>query len=78
MSVITRSAVWVTGAAEVPDSKLEAMAIVSADADTHVKKIRMLEKLGATAVCVMNCSGADPHGMLRTYGEHVLPALRRK
>jgi coenzyme F420-dependent glucose-6-phosphate dehydrogenase len=36
----------------------------------------MLEKLGATAVCVMNVSGADPHGTIRTYGEHVLPALR--
>lgn len=39
-------------------------------------KIRMLEKLGATAVCVMNVSGADPQGTIRTYGEHVLPALR--
>jgi coenzyme F420-dependent glucose-6-phosphate dehydrogenase len=62
--------------AEVPDTELESMAIVSADPDTHVKKIRMLEKLGATAVCVMNVSGADPHGTIRVYGEHVLPALR--
>jgi coenzyme F420-dependent glucose-6-phosphate dehydrogenase len=41
-----------------------------------VKKIRLLEKLGATAVCVMNISGADPHGAIRTYGDHVLPVLR--
>ena len=52
------------------------MAIVSSDPDTHVKRIRRLEKLGATAVCVMNVSGADPLGTLRTYGEYVLPALR--
>jgi coenzyme F420-dependent glucose-6-phosphate dehydrogenase len=32
--------------------------------------------MGATAVCVMNVSGADPHGTIRTYGERVLPALR--
>jgi hypothetical protein len=25
---------------------------------------------------VMNISGADPHGTLRTYGRSVLPALR--
>lgn len=62
--------------ADVPDSQFEAMAIVSADPDTHVKKIRRLEKLGATAVCVMNVSGADPHAALHAYGEHVLPALR--
>jgi coenzyme F420-dependent glucose-6-phosphate dehydrogenase len=64
--------------AEVPEMKLEAMAIVSSDPDTHLRRIRALEKLGATAVCVMNCSGADPHGMLRTYREHVLPALRER
>jgi coenzyme F420-dependent glucose-6-phosphate dehydrogenase len=61
---------------EVSDAKFESMAIVSADSDTHVKKLRMLAKLGATAVCVMNVSGADPHGTIRTYGERVLPALR--
>lgn len=26
--------------------------------------------------CVMNCSGADPHGLLRVYGASVLPSLR--
>jgi coenzyme F420-dependent glucose-6-phosphate dehydrogenase len=53
------------------------MAIVSSDPDTHVKNIQRLEKLGATTVCVMNVSGSDPLGMLRTYGERVLPELRR-
>jgi len=52
------------------------MAIVSCDPATHVRTIRRLEKLGATIVCVMNCSDAAAHGTLRTYGEHVLPALR--
>ena len=61
---------------EIPDEQFEAMAIVSSDPDTHVQKIRMLEKLGATIVCVMNVSGADPDGTIRTYGEHVLPKLR--
>ena len=30
------------------------------------EEAQALEKLGATAVCVMNCSGADPHGLLRS------------
>jgi coenzyme F420-dependent glucose-6-phosphate dehydrogenase len=64
------------GDEQVSDEKLKAMAIVSADPDTHVKRLRMLEKLGATTVCLMNCSGADPHGLLRAYGERVLPELR--
>jgi coenzyme F420-dependent glucose-6-phosphate dehydrogenase len=61
---------------DVSDAQFEAMAIVSSDPGAHVKKIRLLEQLGATAVCVMNVSGADPNGTIRTYGEHVLPALR--
>jgi coenzyme F420-dependent glucose-6-phosphate dehydrogenase len=62
--------------ADLSDSQFQSLAIVSSDPDTHVKKIRLLEKLGATAVCVMNISGADPHGAIRTYGDHVLPVLR--
>jgi coenzyme F420-dependent glucose-6-phosphate dehydrogenase len=41
-----------------------------------VRKIKAMQQLGATAVVVMNVSGGDPEGMLRTYGEHVLPKLR--
>jgi coenzyme F420-dependent glucose-6-phosphate dehydrogenase len=62
--------------AEVSDSTFESLAILSADPSTHVKKLRMLERLGATTVCVMNVSGADPEGMLRVYGDEVLPELR--
>ena len=36
----------------------------------------MLERLGATVVCVMNVSGSDPDGLIRMYGERVLPELR--
>jgi hypothetical protein len=35
-----------------------------------------MQQLGATAIVIMNISGSDPIGMLRTYGEHVLPELR--
>jgi len=64
------------GGEEVSDSTFESLAIVSADPETHVKKLRLLERLGATTVCVMNVSGADPSGTLRVYGEQVLPELR--
>jgi coenzyme F420-dependent glucose-6-phosphate dehydrogenase len=63
--------------AAVSDKMFEAQTIVSSDPEKHVKQIKMMQKLGATAICVMNMSGADPHGTIRTYGEHVLPELRR-
>src|SRR5581483_7105751 len=62
--------------ADVSDRTFESLAIVAADPDTHVRKLRMLERMGATTVCVMNVSGADPEGALRVYGEQVLPELR--
>jgi coenzyme F420-dependent glucose-6-phosphate dehydrogenase len=62
--------------AEVSDAKFKAMGLISADPDTHVRKIKAMKQLGATAIVVMNISGADPLGMLRTYGAHVLPQLR--
>jgi coenzyme F420-dependent glucose-6-phosphate dehydrogenase len=64
------------GAEEVSDATLKTMTIVSADPEDHAKKIKMIEKLGATGVIVMNTSGPDALGMIRAYGEHVLPALR--
>jgi coenzyme F420-dependent glucose-6-phosphate dehydrogenase len=63
---------------DVDDSTFTEQAIVSADPDTHVDRLRALEDLGASTICVMNVSGADPSGMLRVYGEHVLPALRER
>ena len=50
--------------------------VISSHVDEHVQRIRALEDLGATVVCLQNVSGADPFGTIRTYGEHVLPALR--
>ena len=41
-----------------------------------LQRLREVEKLGATIVVAMNNSGADPHGAIEVYGEHVLPALR--
>ena len=41
-----------------------------------MEKVRALEQLGATIVCLQNMSGADPLGTIRVYGEEVLPALR--
>jgi coenzyme F420-dependent glucose-6-phosphate dehydrogenase len=35
-----------------------------------------MQQLGATAIVIMNISGSDPLGMLRVYGESVLPKLR--
>jgi coenzyme F420-dependent glucose-6-phosphate dehydrogenase len=35
-----------------------------------------MQAMGATAVVVMNVSGADPLGTVRLYGDEVLPRLR--
>lgn len=61
---------------KVSDRTFKTMAIMSADPATHVRKIKAMRALGATAVVIMNVSGADPDGTLRLYGDHVLPALR--
>jgi coenzyme F420-dependent glucose-6-phosphate dehydrogenase len=61
---------------DVPDAKFKAMGIVSSDPATHVRKIKAMQQLGATAIVLMNTSGADPLGTLRVYGEQVLPELR--
>jgi coenzyme F420-dependent glucose-6-phosphate dehydrogenase len=62
--------------AEVPDAMFKAGAILSADSETHVRRIKAIQQLGATAIAVMIISGADPRGTLRRYGEEVLPELR--
>src|SRR5437763_11206936 len=58
---------------EVSDRAFKMMGIVSADPATHVRKIKAMRALGATAVVIMNVSGADPIGTLNLYGQHVLP-----
>jgi coenzyme F420-dependent glucose-6-phosphate dehydrogenase len=62
---------------DIPDRKFKMMAILSADPGVHIRQLKAMRAMGATAVVVMNVSGADPLGTLRLYGEHVLPALRR-
>ena len=61
---------------EISDDEFRQSYIVGSDPDLHVERIREVEGLGATIVCLQNGSGADPIGALRTYGERVLPALR--
>jgi hypothetical protein len=36
-----------------------------------------MEGAGATVICLQLIGRADPLGSIRTYGERVLPALRR-
>jgi coenzyme F420-dependent glucose-6-phosphate dehydrogenase len=60
---------------EVDDDEFKGSYIISADPDHHVERIREIEGMGATVVCLQNGSGADPLGALRTYGERVIPAL---
>jgi coenzyme F420-dependent glucose-6-phosphate dehydrogenase len=60
---------------EVSDDEFKASYIVGSDPEHHVERIREVERLGATVVCLQNGSGADPLGALRAYAEHVLPAL---
>ncbi len=50
--------------------------IVSSDPEHHAERIREVEQLGATIVCLQNASGADPLRALDVYGDKVLPALR--
>jgi coenzyme F420-dependent glucose-6-phosphate dehydrogenase len=64
------------GEQNVSDRKFKMMAMLSADPGAHVRQIKAMQAMGATAIVVMNVSGADPLGTLRMYGEHVLPELR--
>jgi coenzyme F420-dependent glucose-6-phosphate dehydrogenase len=62
---------------EISDDDFKESYIVSSDPEVHADRIREVEQLGATVVCLQNASGAAPEQALRIYGEHVLPALRR-
>jgi coenzyme F420-dependent glucose-6-phosphate dehydrogenase len=64
------------GEREVSDEDFKESYIVSSDPAEHVERIREIEQLGATVVCLQNGSGAAPEDALGIYGEHVLPALR--
>jgi coenzyme F420-dependent glucose-6-phosphate dehydrogenase len=64
------------GERQVSDDDLRKAFIVSSDPKVHAERIREVEQLGATIVVAMNNSGADPHGAIEVYREHVLPVLR--
>jgi coenzyme F420-dependent glucose-6-phosphate dehydrogenase len=61
---------------EVSDTTFKAGAIIGSDPKSHVRKIKAIAQLGATAIVLMNCSGSDPLGALEVYGSEVLPELR--
>jgi coenzyme F420-dependent glucose-6-phosphate dehydrogenase len=61
---------------EVSDDEFKEAYIVSSDPEVHADRVRAIERLGATVVCLQNGSGAAPEQALRVYGEQVLPALR--
>lgn len=61
---------------EVSDDEFKEAFIVSSDPEVHAERVREVERLGATVVCLQNGSGAAPEQALRVYGERVLPGLR--
>jgi coenzyme F420-dependent glucose-6-phosphate dehydrogenase len=61
---------------QVSDMKFKAMGLIGSDPSAHVRQIKVMQQMGATAIVIMNISGADPLGMIHVYGEHVLPQLR--
>jgi coenzyme F420-dependent glucose-6-phosphate dehydrogenase len=61
---------------EVSDDEFREAYILSADPELHADRIREVEGMGATVVCLQNASGAAPVETLRVYGSKVLPALR--
>ena len=48
-------------AARSPTRSSREAYIVSADPEVHADRIREIERMGATIVCLQNGSGADPH-----------------
>jgi coenzyme F420-dependent glucose-6-phosphate dehydrogenase len=61
---------------EVSDEEFEQSYIIGRDPELHVERLREVEALGATIVCVQNASGSEPLRALQVYGAEVLPELR--
>ena len=61
---------------EVSDDEFMESYIIGSDPALHVERLREVESLGATVVCVQNASGSDPLRALQVYGAQVLPELR--
>jgi coenzyme F420-dependent glucose-6-phosphate dehydrogenase len=69
-------AMYENAEAKVTDDDFKQSFIIASDPGHHVERIREVEKLGATIVCIQNGSGSAPERALEVYGESVLPALR--
>ncbi|HSD23675.1 MAG TPA: TIGR03557 family F420-dependent LLM class oxidoreductase [Solirubrobacterales bacterium] len=65
------------GERQIDDDDLKQALIISSDPEVHIERIREAERLGATTMALMNCSGADPHGAIEVYGGKVLSALAK-
>ena len=61
---------------EVSDDEFRESYIIGSDPELHVERLRQVEALGATIVCVQNASGSEPLRALQVYGAQVLPELR--
>ncbi len=61
---------------EHSDEDFMEQYIVGPDPGLHAERIRDVEQMGATVVCLQNASGAAPVRALEIYGEQVLPSLR--
>jgi coenzyme F420-dependent glucose-6-phosphate dehydrogenase len=66
------------GRDQVSDLAFKTTGLFSPDPQDHVRKIKALQQLGATAVVIMNVAGRNPVGTIRTYAESVLPHLRNR
>src|SRR3954453_3636019 len=69
-------AMYEHGEKQVDDEQLMEALIISSDPEVHADRARDVEKLGATTVSLMNCSGADPLGAIDVYAREVLPTLK--
>jgi coenzyme F420-dependent glucose-6-phosphate dehydrogenase len=70
------AAMYEEGEKQFDDEELKEALIVSSDPEVHAERVREAEKLGATAMMLMNVSGADPHRAIEVYAGDVLPAVR--
>jgi coenzyme F420-dependent glucose-6-phosphate dehydrogenase len=61
---------------KVSDTMFKAGAVISSDPKAHVRGVKMVREMGATAVVMMNTSGAAPVEAIEMYGREVLPELR--
>ena len=68
-------AMYENGEQQVSDDEFRDAYIISSDPSEHAERVREIERMGATIVCLQNASGADPVRALEVYGDEVLPAL---